>query len=302
MAEPGFAVEFNIDPQGSELDVAATATDTVLYLGDASDYDAPGTVRVDNGTVQVDIDIVDVDVDAATITLGLALGVVADVGDRVYILSADEIAVDHTLTVHTSDGDSVEIAVDYADRILWAEGPIDPPVPVLVSDDLTEIVDVPGRRALVNPSSFVAPLFIGYLGTNQSIPTGATFTTVTSWVTRTLAGDMVYDAPTSSVVVPLDGWYSVIHSAVAWTFDPAGRRAIQPVYLTAAGAVPGGVDRIASSDPVTLTTPVVSPLQPLAAGEAVTLAVSQNSGASLALIGSSAGVESFFCVEYRGPL
>src|SRR6185503_20049720 len=105
---------------------------------------------------------------AGTVTLAAPLGIVADVGDRVYILSADEIAYDHTLEVHTADGDAVEIPVDFAERVLWVPGPIDPPVPVLVSDDLTEIVDVPGRTALVNPFAFEAPLFVGYLAANQT--------------------------------------------------------------------------------------------------------------------------------------
>jgi len=161
--EPGFAVEFNVDPQGSELDQPATATDTVLYVGDASGYDAPGTLRVDTGAALVDIDFTASDTDADTVTLAVPLGVAAEVGDRVYILSGGDIAYDHTLEVHTADGDPVDIDVDYAERVLWEPGPIDPPVPVLISDDLTTIVDVPGRRALVNPFSFEAPLFVGYL-------------------------------------------------------------------------------------------------------------------------------------------
>ena len=158
MPEPGLAVEFNVDPQGSELDQAATATDTVLYVGDASDYDAPGTLRVDTGAALVDVDFTASDTDADTVTLAVPLGVAAEVGDRVYILSGGDIAYDHTLEVHTADGDPVDIDVDYAERVLWEPGPIDPPVPVLISDDLTTIVDVPGRRALVNPFSFEAPL------------------------------------------------------------------------------------------------------------------------------------------------
>jgi hypothetical protein len=37
--EHGFAVEFNVDLQGSELDQPALSTDTVLYLADSSEYD-----------------------------------------------------------------------------------------------------------------------------------------------------------------------------------------------------------------------------------------------------------------------
>jgi len=239
--EPGFAVEFNVDPQGSELDQAATATDTVLYVGDASDYDAPGTLRVDTGAALVDVDFTASDTDADTVTLAVPLGVAAEVGDRVYILSGGDIAYDHTLEVHTADGDPVDIDVDYADRVLWEPGPIDPPVPVLLSDDLTTVVDVPGRRALVNPFAVVAPLFIGYLAANQSIPNNAS-TTVTSWVVRTLAGGMEYDPATATVVVGLDGWYSVIHSAVTWDPNATGRRTVQPRFNTVdSGVVQGGL-------------------------------------------------------------
>ena len=53
MAEPGFAVEYHIDPQGSELDVAALATDLVLVVGDTSAYDPGMTVEVDGTTATV---------------------------------------------------------------------------------------------------------------------------------------------------------------------------------------------------------------------------------------------------------
>jgi hypothetical protein len=303
VAEPGFAVAFNVDPQGSELDVAATATDTVLYLGDASDYDAPSTVRVDNGTTQVDVDIVATDVDAGTVTLATALGIAADVSDRVYILTGDEIAYDHDLEVHTSNDAPVFIPVDPADRLLWPEGPIDPPVPVVVSDDLTEIVDIPGRRSLVNPSAFVAPLFVGYLSSGQSIPTGSAFTTVTSWVTRTLTGGMTYDATLNAAVVPLSGWYAVSNSALLWEPNGTGRRAVQPAFISlGTGTTLGGLVNLPGDGSVRQTTAVTSPLQALQEGDAVTLTASQSSGAALSLVGDPDGVKSFFCVEYRGPL
>ena len=303
MAEPGFAVEFNVDPQGSELDQAAAATDTVLYLGDASDYDAPGTVRVDNGTVLVDIDFTASDTDADTITLEAPLGVVADVGDRVYILSGGDIAYDHTLEVHLADGEAVDIDVDYAERVLWEPGPVEPPVPVLVSDDLTSIVDVPGRRALVNPFSSESPLFVGYRATDLTLSSSTTYSTITGWVTKVLRGGMQYDTGTSSVVVPLSGWYSVSDSAVMWRPNLVGKRGVQPSFNTAAGVVPGGEYRQdASDDPVIQTTPVASPLTALEAGETASLTAFQNSGSSLAIAGNTTGTVTFFSVEYRGPL
>lgn len=114
---------------------------------------------------------------------------------------------------------------------------------------------------------------------------------------------MQYDGTLDAVVVPIPGYYAVSDSAVAWAFNATGRRAIQPVFNTTAGAVGGGVFKAdASADPVQQTTPVSNPLYALQAGESVTLTVSQTSGGALNVIGSAAGVESFLSVEYRGPL
>lgn len=293
------AVEYNIDPQGSELDTDALATDTVLHLGDAAGYTAPGTVEI-NGVRMV---FVDADEDADTITLAAPLGDVASEGDRVLIVTAGEIAYDYTLEVQTSDGTSHEIDVDYGDRALWVQGPIDPPVPVTVSDDLTQIVDAPGRRAVVNPDAIENPLFVGYLDVNQPIPSGLGVTTVQNWQPQILRGGMVYDSSFHTVVVPIPGWYAVTNSAVAWEFNATGRRTTQPIYTTLAGAVVGGLfKQDASPDVVQQTTPVISPLVFLDTGEAAALTVSQNSGGSLSLIGDPTGVKSFFSVEYRGPL
>lgn len=145
MPESGYAVEVNVDPQGSELVTAATSLDTVLYVADASGYDAPGTVEV-NGVRK---NFRATDIEAGTITLLTALGAAADVGDRVLVVSGGEVASDYTLSVSLSDGDGIEVPLGYEERASWAPGPVIPPIPVTVSDDLTHLVDTPGRSPQV---------------------------------------------------------------------------------------------------------------------------------------------------------
>lgn len=299
MPEYGFAVEFNVDPQGSELDADALSSDAVLHVADASAYDGAGTVEV-NG---IRYDYVDADTDAGTVTLSASLGVAASIGDRVYIVGGGEVAYDHTLEVHTADGEPLEIALDFGDRALWGEpGPIDPPIPVTLSDDLTTILDVPGRRARVTPSAIQAPLLVAHLDANQSFPDGAGFTAVTGWTVTELRGGMQYDATAGAAIVPVDGWYGTGDSALLWQASSAGRRSIQPSFGTAAGTVPGGQINVAGDGSVQQSTPAASPLKRLLAGESVTLTASQTSGGSLLLVGDPDGAKSFFCVEYRGPL
>ena len=299
MAETGYAVEYHIDPQGSELDVAALATDLVLVVGDTSAYDPGMTVEVDGVTATVAA----TDDDASTLTLTAPLGIAADESERVLIRTAGEVANDYLLEVQTSDGESHDISLAPPDRVFWQPGPIDPPVLVTISDDLDHLLDIPGKPVVVNPDAIEAPLFVGYLAVNQTIPTGAGFSTVQNWATQILRGGMVYDPAFHSVVVPLAGWYSVNASAVAWAFNASGRRVTQPMYATLAGAVTGGqFKQDASPDPVQQTTPVISPMVALQAGESAALMVAQTSGGGLDLIGDSAGTSSFFFVEYRGPL
>ena len=70
MPEQGYVTEVNVDPQGSELDQDALSTDTVLYLGDASEYDPGEVVEINDQRHTV----VEADVDAGTITLTAPLG------------------------------------------------------------------------------------------------------------------------------------------------------------------------------------------------------------------------------------
>src|SRR4051812_29215137 len=97
VSESGYAVEYSIDPQGSELDVAAAAADTTLVVGDASAYDPGMTVLVNDVTAV----LAATDPDAATLTLTAPLGVDADESERVYVLTAGEVAYDYTLEVQT---------------------------------------------------------------------------------------------------------------------------------------------------------------------------------------------------------
>lgn len=141
MPEHGYALEVNVDPQGSELDQAALSTDTVLYLADASEYD-PGEVVEVNGTRAT---VASADVDAGTVTLTAPLGAAADMGDRVYVIAGGEIAHDYALVVSLSEGDHAEIPIPFTDRKHWGPGPLEPPIPVTVFDDLTKLLEVPGR-------------------------------------------------------------------------------------------------------------------------------------------------------------
>jgi hypothetical protein len=139
------AVEVNVEAQGSELDTVALSSATVLSVADGSGYDAPGTVEV-NGVRRK---FISSDVEAGTVTLISSLGVAADIGDRVLVVTGDEIAYDYTLVVALSEGDTVEVPIPYEARGAWSPGPLLPPIPVTVSDDLTQILDAPGRSPQV---------------------------------------------------------------------------------------------------------------------------------------------------------
>lgn len=145
MPEAGYAIEVNVDPQGSELVAAALSTDTVLVVEDASVYDAPGVVEV-NGIRKT---FTDSDIELGTVTLASPLGVAAAVSDRVLVVTGGEIAYDYILVVSLSDGEPAEVPIAYDARASWSPGPILPPIPVTISDDLTTILDAPGRSPQV---------------------------------------------------------------------------------------------------------------------------------------------------------
>jgi len=297
MPESGFAVEYNIDPQGSELDQAALATDTVLYVGDASAYDPGMAVEVNEFRLMV----ASTDTDAGTVTLTTPLGVAADIGDRVFVVAGGEVANDYTLDVVTSDGESLEIPVDFSDRALWVSGPIDPPVPVTLTDDLVKVLDAPGRAAIINPLATPTPLFIGYLDVDQAIPSSLDYQYVTGWVPQVTREGMIYNGVFATVEVPLDGYYSVT-AATLWQANSTGRRGIKPMYgSTAFGLIEGSEFKIDASSSQ-MTTPTSSALKPCGAGDTIAIQVTQNSGGSLNILGDSAGIKSWFQVEYRGPL
>lgn len=57
-----------------------------------------------------------------------------------------------------------------------------------------EVVTLVDKASSIERSAFRAPLFVGYLPANQSIPNGSGYTTATGWVPKILRGGMQYDA------------------------------------------------------------------------------------------------------------
>lgn len=304
----GTIVAVRREVAGSGLAAALVGGETAITVDWSIDF-TPGERRLlmigtpdaDNETLAYTA--VDEDTEVLTIE---APGVVLpwEIGDPVTPLDATGKMAEETWTIDVDMGDGGEAVPCRPSHALQDKLREDEDYVGLrcevVGDEVTTLYD---KGASIEPSAFQAPLFVGYLASNQSVPTGATYSTITGWVPKVLRGGMQYDAGTSSVIVPLSGWYATSDSAVAWMFNATGRRAVQPLFNTAAGPVGGGeFKQDASSDPTQQTTPVSCPLTPLQAGESATLTALQTSGGALNLVGTAAGTATFFSVEYRGPL
>lgn len=147
MADYGLLTEVRVDPRTTEITVAASVSDTELVVDDAGDLDEDGGTLDLNG-VQLEYTGItwgDLEDDADTVLLAEPLTVTADVGDLVGQVVAGMVAEDWYAVVDMNGGMPVPVPIRFDQRQAWPEGLYDPPVPVVVSEDLSSIEDAPGR-------------------------------------------------------------------------------------------------------------------------------------------------------------
>lgn len=291
---------------GDELVGDVAIGDIFMLVSDADDFEEAG------GQLLVDDELLSysgIDDDAGTLWLtsattaahsaGTPVWVAPDARERIASVRLDE------------DGEAITARVPHAlyDRV--PEGVRDPDAQESVLLELDDgewiIDDVLGASPVIDASFIEAPLFIGYLPTEVTIPSGGVddYTTVLGWAVSTQRGGMTYDETTGEVIVSRDGWYSLASSAVMWQAEfpkGSGTRVVQPYFNTVFGIIPGGKVAIAASD-TRQSCPIVTPLVQLSRDERVLIRVQQDSGGPLQLIGDATWRStSFWCVEYRGPV
>lgn len=152
MTYPGQVVEVVIARHGASLLGDHTAADTSILVDNATPFDENGGQVLIDGEVYdwTAVDEVDDADDSGeangllTITPGL-VGAVAD-GTPVDLWSGEQILDDVVLKVDTGEGPPAEVVVAADQRDAWSsrEGSVDPPVAVVLSDDLTRLEDAPG--------------------------------------------------------------------------------------------------------------------------------------------------------------
>lgn len=133
-------------PRGSELVTAAASTSTTLFLDSVEDFDNAGGDLEING---VRYEYVSSDLDLDSILLATGLTAAGAVGDSVFPVSGGQIEVDYIAYVSMGDGDPAEVVIPFGERPLWPEGVYPDPVPVVLSSDLENIVDVSGRVPVI---------------------------------------------------------------------------------------------------------------------------------------------------------
>jgi microcystin-dependent protein len=145
--------------RGGELTADTAAGALQLVVDNPVDFDEDGGTLELNGA-QLDYSLVDMD--SGTITLTVATAALANAGDRVNVVAAGVIAIDYTAFVSLGDGDEIEVPIPYEQRDLWVEGEYANPIMVDLSDDLEQILAVPGMTpvrdgSFINPSTLPTP-------------------------------------------------------------------------------------------------------------------------------------------------
>lgn len=153
----GMLTDVVVLPGGSSATQAQAVGDLSVTVEDPTDFAAtvdPTDPNEENvGTLDicgVRYDYTTVDPDAGVITLATPLSVAVDEADPVLVVSGGEIAQDWLAIVDLGDGDNVPVPLSFGTRALLPEGHYDPPVPVVVADDLSMIVDAPGWQPMLS--------------------------------------------------------------------------------------------------------------------------------------------------------
>jgi hypothetical protein len=151
---------------GTELTADLLTGETVLPVLDPESITAGEFVWV-AGTGPYEI--TGVDVDAATFTITPGLSADADNGTEVALDIGGQPGRVWVCEVILPDADGpVEVPLVYTDLLALPEGTFDPPVAILLSDDLNHVLDLPGQMpmidgALIDPETLPEPVITDLL-------------------------------------------------------------------------------------------------------------------------------------------
>lgn len=175
MSKPGSLVEVQVTSLGSHLVGIHLSGATTLLVDDPTPFDTDGgEIEVDGAVYSyTEVEQVPDAVDPAERNAELTLdtGLANDVGDLtpVELWNGSQVLTDVVLLVSTGEGGDPPIPVTLTalQRSFWeaAQGPVDPPIDVLLSDDLTQLEDAPGYTPGVN----IGAITIGQPGTGRRI-------------------------------------------------------------------------------------------------------------------------------------
>lgn len=145
---------------GSQLITDAATGTTEIQIADVTDFSDDGG-RVMLGEDVYDYDtVVENDDEEATGTLTLASGLTEDLpaDEPIWVMVGESAATDVNAVIDLGlgDGDAVSIPIDYVDRPMWPVQVYEPPLPVVVADDLSSIEAVPGATPVID-GSYIDP-------------------------------------------------------------------------------------------------------------------------------------------------
>lgn len=177
----GLLVEVTEKPLGSQAVAVAAAGATEVVVDDITDFPDEGGVidilgaRYDYTAVVPAAPILDASGDIAgggTLVLASPVTVQVDEDDPVHLVVGTQVSTEAVAVIdipagdagNTPDGgDTVNITLDYTQRLAFPIGIYDPALPVVVADDLSAIVGVPGSRptldgSMIDPETLPDPV------------------------------------------------------------------------------------------------------------------------------------------------
>jgi hypothetical protein len=147
MSDYGMLGMVTATPRGSSLTSDAAVSDTELLIDYSGDFDTDGGTLLLGALQLAYTGIVEGDAaeDPDTLLLAVALTVAASTDDPVGVVQGGQALYDYVAHVDMGLGDDVHVPLTYSQIVGWPVGIYDPPVPVMVSDDVLHLEDAPGR-------------------------------------------------------------------------------------------------------------------------------------------------------------
>lgn len=237
MAEYGLLQEIQVQVRATSIAVAASVSDTFLLVDNGGDFDADdgGTLALNGSQLEyTGVEWGAGDEDPDTILLAEPLAVAAEVDDMVAVMVGTQVAEDWWAVVDMGAGDPVMVGpLTFTQRSVWVPGIYDPPLPVMVSEDLSRIEDAPGsspggRTLFRNTDLFVAtgpgdmPCSLSYVPTDGSVHVywNGLLQPPSEWA---LVGNLLTLLDPDDVIVAAD------EVSVAYAYDGGGSTPPAPV-------------------------------------------------------------------------